>query len=76
MLPLASALAKISDMAHHVENDAAERNPATAHMFIINPLNGRGRDSLVSTPPATANRILALRELAQTARQAAGRRRN
>jgi heat shock protein HtpX len=39
---------------------AAERNPATAHMFIINPLAGRGADNLFSTHPSTANRIAAL----------------
>src|SRR5262249_58181451 len=37
---LASALMKISNAAHHIENDTAEQNPATAHLFIINPLSG------------------------------------
>jgi heat shock protein HtpX len=60
---LASALAKISNAAHHVENDTAERNPATAHMFIINPLSGHRMDNLFSTHPATENRIAALQEL-------------
>jgi len=63
-LALASALAKISDMAHHVENDAAERNPATAHLFIVNPLSGMRMDNLFSTHPATENRIAALQQLA------------
>jgi len=45
-------------------NPEAERNPATAHMFIINPLAGRGADNLFSTHPATQNRIAALRQLA------------
>jgi heat shock protein HtpX len=63
-LALASALAKISDTAHHVENEAAERNPATAHMFIINPLSGHRMDNLFSTHPATENRIAALQQLA------------
>jgi heat shock protein HtpX len=63
-MALASALAKISDMAHHVENDAAERNPATAHMFIVNPLSGLRMDNLFSTHPATENRIAALQQLA------------
>ena len=39
---------------------AAERNPATAHMFIINPLNGQRADSLFSTHPDTGNRIRAI----------------
>jgi heat shock protein HtpX len=64
-LALASALAKISNAAQHVENDAAERNPATAHLFIVNPLTGRGMDNLFSTHPATENRIAALQELAR-----------
>ena len=61
---LASALRKISSAAHHVENDDAERNPATAHMFIINPLSGRGMDNLFSTHPNTDNRIEALTAMA------------
>ena len=70
---LASALAKIDAAAHAIPNEAAERNPATAHMFIINPLIGRGMDSLFSTHPATENRIAALRQMMspQTPRQAA-----
>jgi heat shock protein HtpX len=62
---LASALEKIEAGAHEIENDSAERNPATAHMFIINPLSGRGMDNLFSTHPSTENRIAALRQLAQ-----------
>ncbi|MEL7030044.1 MAG: zinc metalloprotease HtpX [Pseudomonadota bacterium] len=61
---LASALAKISNGAAQVDNEQAERNPATAHMFIINPLHGRGADNLFSTHPATQNRIDRLRQLA------------
>jgi heat shock protein HtpX len=61
---LASALAKIENAAHQVPNQEAERNPATAHMFIINPLSGHGVDSLFSTHPSTGNRIAALQQLA------------
>lgn len=57
---LASALAKIAGMSGQAVNESAERNPATAHMFIINPLNGQGADNLFSTHPATQNRIDAL----------------
>src|SRR4029077_16781385 len=39
---LASALVKIENAAHQVPNWDAERNPATAHLFIINPLSGHG----------------------------------
>jgi len=60
---LASALAKISTSAHQVTNMDAERNPATAHMFIINPLNGQNMDNLFSTHPNTENRIAALQAM-------------
>jgi heat shock protein HtpX len=63
-LSLASALAKISSFAHQVPNEDAERNPATAHMFIINPLSGERMDNLFSTHPATENRIAALQRMA------------
>jgi heat shock protein HtpX len=61
---LASALRKIASAAHQIPNAQAEHNPATAHLFIINPLSGRGADSLFSTHPATENRIAALQALA------------
>jgi heat shock protein HtpX len=62
---LSSALVKISNAAHHVENDTAEQNPATAHLFIINPLSGHRMDNLFSTHPSTENRIAALNELSR-----------
>ncbi|MEI4484627.1 zinc metalloprotease HtpX [Frigidibacter sp. MR17.14] len=61
---LASALGKIDAFAKGIEMPAAERNPASAHMFIINPLHGQGADKLFSTHPNTANRIAALQEMA------------
>jgi heat shock protein HtpX len=63
-MALASALAKISNIAHAVPNEAAERNPASAHLFIVNPLSGARMDNLFSTHPATENRIAALEQLA------------
>jgi heat shock protein HtpX len=58
---LAAALMKIDAYARRgAVNHAAERNPATAHMFIINPLAGRGADNLFSTHPSTQNRVNAL----------------
>lgn len=57
---LASALAKIAGAAHRIPNNAAEANPATAHLFIINPLSGARMDNLFSTHPDTQNRIDAL----------------
>jgi len=62
---LASALAKISSAAHMIENETAERAPATAHLFIVNPLGGQRMNNLFSTHPSTENRIAALQRLAQ-----------
>jgi heat shock protein HtpX len=64
-LSLASALAKIAGGVARVPNMDAERHPATAPLFIINPLSGQGMDNLFSTHPATENRIAALSALAQ-----------
>jgi heat shock protein HtpX len=61
---LARALEKIESYARHRVNPAAEANPASAHLFIINPLAGRGADNLFSTHPNTRNRVAALMELA------------
>ena len=61
---LASALAKLDAAAHQVENIPAEQNPATAHLFIVNPLSGARMDNLFATHPSTENRIAALEQLA------------
>ena len=61
---LASALERISGAAARIDNWQAERNPATAHMFIINPLHAQSVDSLFTTHPATANRVAKLRAMA------------
>ena len=62
---LAQALRKIEAYARGgYVNPDAEANPATAHLFIINPLAGRGGDNLFSTHPATENRVKALLALA------------
>jgi len=63
-LALASALQKIASLSGRQVNVAAERNPAMAHMYIINPLSGQRMDNLFSTHPDTGNRIEALRKLA------------
>ncbi|MDB5651558.1 MAG: peptidase Ste24p [Hyphomicrobiales bacterium] len=62
---LASALAKISQGAAAIPNERAEANPAMAHLFIVNPLQGSGVDNLFSTHPNVENRIAALEELAR-----------
>jgi heat shock protein HtpX len=71
---LASALAKIQHFAKRIPNETAESVPATAHMFIINPLSGRGFDNWFSTHPSTENRIAALEELAREIGETAGPR--
>jgi heat shock protein HtpX len=69
---LASALAKLEQGARRVPNHNAEANPATAHMFIVNPLSGRGADSLFATHPSTANRIARLRQMPGAGHVASG----
>ncbi len=63
-LALASALAKISGAAHRIVNSTAEANPASAPMFIINPLSGLRMDNLFSTHPDPAKRIAELQRIA------------
>jgi len=70
---LASALGKIEEAAHAIPNETAERNPATAHLFIVNPLSGARMDNLFATHPATENRIAALMELAHQMSRLHGR---
>jgi heat shock protein HtpX len=67
---LASALEKIDQAARGIDNRTAEGNPATAHMFIINPLQSNQVDGLFTTHPRTENRIQRLRELAAQMGQA------
>jgi heat shock protein HtpX len=64
---LASALEKLEHGSKAIDNPAAERNPATAHLFIINPLHAHSIDGLFSTHPSTVNRIRRLREMAGVA---------
>src|SRR5262249_13708441 len=63
-LSLASALRKISSAAEQIPNPPAERNPASAHLFIVNPLSGARMDNLFSTHPNVENRIAQLNEIA------------
>ena len=60
---LASALDKLH-RGTAIPNYEAERNPATAHLFIVNPLSGQGADNLFSTHPSMANRIARLQAMA------------
>ena len=48
---LATALENIQASAARIDNVQAENNPATAHMFIINPLHARAVDGLFRPIP-------------------------
>ncbi len=61
---LAAALAKIHDHAARIDNERAEAHPATAHMFIVNPLHAHARDALFATHPDVRNRIARLEAMA------------
>jgi heat shock protein HtpX len=62
---LASALNKLDEGAHRIINEDAEAVPAAAHLFIVNPLNGRGFDNWFSTHPSMDNRISELQNMAR-----------
>jgi heat shock protein HtpX len=61
-LSLASALRKLERGTQRIPMDA---NPATAHMFIMNPLTGGGLMALFSTHPPVEERIRRLEEMAR-----------
>jgi heat shock protein HtpX len=63
-LGLVSALGKLDNAARQIANPPAQQNPATAPLFIVNPLSGARMDNLFATHPSTENRIAALEELA------------
>jgi heat shock protein HtpX len=64
---LASALGRLDEASRAIRNAPAEAHPATAHMFIVNPLAGGRMDNLFSTHPSMENRIRRLREMAGVA---------
>ncbi len=69
---LANALAAIDSSARRIGNPEADANPATAHMFIVNPLHG-GFAGLFASHPSTEERIARLRAMAgQSAAPTAG----
>jgi heat shock protein HtpX len=61
---LASALRKIESYARGLPLGAAEANPSTAQMMIVNPLSGGGLAGLFSTHPSTEDRVRRLLSLA------------
>ena len=60
---LANALAAIDSSARRIENPQADANPATAHLFIVNPLHG-GIAGMFASHPPTEERIARLRAMA------------
>jgi heat shock protein HtpX len=61
---LANALARLEDSKREVPYERA--GPATAHLFIVNPLRSGGLASLFSTHPPMEERIRRLRAMART----------
>ncbi|WP_035693707.1 zinc metalloprotease HtpX [Azospirillum halopraeferens] len=61
---LASALVRIHEGVARTVDHRAEAHPATAHLFIVNPLHGQRFDNLFSTHPNMENRVAALRAMA------------
>ena len=53
-VPLASALKRLEEWNHRLPMDV---NPATAQMYIVNPLKGESLANLFSTHPPTQDRI-------------------
>jgi len=62
---LASALQLIEHQARGVTNPRAQENPASAHLFIINPLRSGGFSGLFRTHPSTDERVKRLKAMVQ-----------
>ena len=60
---LASALRRIEGAAQATVMPSAETHPASAHLFIVNPLHARGLANLFRTHPPTEERVAALMRL-------------
>jgi len=60
---LAKALEKLGAYSGSLPMDA---NPATAHMFIVNPLSGKSMMNLFSTHPPLSDRIARLRGISSS----------
>ncbi len=61
-LALANALKKLEYAARRIPLEA---KPSTAHLFIVNPLSGRGMASLFSTHPPIEERVARLQRMAR-----------
>lgn len=64
-LPLANALEKLENWAHNRQANMQVNpvNPATAHLYIVNPMMGGGLLSLFRTHPPTEQRVQRLRAM-------------
>lgn len=61
-LALANALRKLEHAARKLPLEA---KPSTAHLFIVNPLSGKGMASLFSTHPPIGERVARLQQMAR-----------
>ncbi|MCO5176282.1 MAG: zinc metalloprotease HtpX [Thermomicrobiales bacterium] len=68
-LPLASALEKLQTGVQR--RPMAQTNPATQHLFIVNPIAGATVSKLFSTHPPTADRVARLQQMALQPSQSA-----
>jgi heat shock protein HtpX len=70
---LASALGKLEQGARAIENPTADGHPASAQLFIVNPLHGGAMSRLFTTHPPIAERIRRLEAMAAEAGESAPR---
>ena len=70
---LASALGKLEEGARAIENPTADGHPASAQLFIVNPLHGGAMSGLFTTHPPIAERIRRLEAMAAEAGESAPR---
>lgn len=68
---LASALEHIDRAARITDNPQADANPATAHLFIVDPLHG-GFAALFASHPSTEERVARLKAMAGPLAKASG----
>ena len=61
---LAKALRKLESANQRIPMGDAQRHPASAHLFIVNPLNGRNLAQLFSTHPPLEERVRRLEAMA------------
>ena len=61
-LSLANALKKLQHASRRIPLEA---KPSTAHLFIVNPLSGKGMASLFSTHPPVEERVARLQNMAK-----------